>query len=583
MNLYNDASLAMIPSAVKDGKLYSIRPTDGSGDFTFSRGSNLAATRVDVNGLIEKGRENLFLQSPYLGNVVWGRNGTSITSGQSGYDGTSNAYKLTADGSTGSHYINQNLSTTGVTTASVYAKADGYNFLFIYRESRNTGYYYNLATGELGSPYAGGDIDATITSVGNGWYRCAFTFNHSGTSDVTFFIGDSDNNFTFTGDGTSGILLQHPQLESSLVATDYIETGASTAQAGITEDLPRLDYSGGASCPSLLLEPTRTNLVPQSEYILNGYYTVTSGTIITTNYGTSPEGLDNSSRLDSSNANGGWYTSGMSVSSGETYTCSIFAKLVSGSESDIVRFGFSLNGDKLSHYDISDGTINYSHPNLTTSIEDYGNGWYRLIQTLTTTSSGTLRQVFYSHNAAGDYEIYGNQVESNASYVSSYIPTYGSAVTRSEDSCSKTSATSLIGQSEGSFYIEINIDKLSLENRFILTLSNLAQSEGFFVRHRSSNELQFYSFGLTNNFDFRDSIISGGTYKLAGAYKSGDIVFYVNGVQINTDTTIFSTPDLSVIRLGRSLSSATSLGGGINQALLFKTRLTNGELQALTQ
>ena len=63
MSLYKDASLAMIPSAYKDGKLYSIRPTDGSGDFTFSRGSNLAATRVDVNGLIEKGRENLLLQS----------------------------------------------------------------------------------------------------------------------------------------------------------------------------------------------------------------------------------------------------------------------------------------------------------------------------------------------------------------------------------------------------------------------------------------------------------------------------------------------------------------------------------------
>jgi hypothetical protein len=60
MSLYKDASLVMIPTAYKDGKLYSIRPTDGSGDFTFSRGSNLAATRVDVNGLIEKGRENLF-------------------------------------------------------------------------------------------------------------------------------------------------------------------------------------------------------------------------------------------------------------------------------------------------------------------------------------------------------------------------------------------------------------------------------------------------------------------------------------------------------------------------------------------
>ena len=31
----------------------------GDGDFTFSRGSNLAATRVGPTGLIEKGRENL--------------------------------------------------------------------------------------------------------------------------------------------------------------------------------------------------------------------------------------------------------------------------------------------------------------------------------------------------------------------------------------------------------------------------------------------------------------------------------------------------------------------------------------------
>jgi hypothetical protein len=83
MSLYKDASLVMIPSAYKDGKLYSIRPTDGSGDFTFSRGSNLAATRVDVNGLIEKGRENLL---PYSNQFnQWSDNaGVTETGGQSG-------------------------------------------------------------------------------------------------------------------------------------------------------------------------------------------------------------------------------------------------------------------------------------------------------------------------------------------------------------------------------------------------------------------------------------------------------------------------------------------------------------------
>ena len=57
-SLYDSASLVMIPSGVKDGKAYSIKPTDGSGDFTFSRGTD-TATRVNASGLIEKERGNL--------------------------------------------------------------------------------------------------------------------------------------------------------------------------------------------------------------------------------------------------------------------------------------------------------------------------------------------------------------------------------------------------------------------------------------------------------------------------------------------------------------------------------------------
>ena len=44
-------SLAMIPSGYKDGKVYSVLPENGDGDFTFSRGSH--ATRVNSEGLIE--------------------------------------------------------------------------------------------------------------------------------------------------------------------------------------------------------------------------------------------------------------------------------------------------------------------------------------------------------------------------------------------------------------------------------------------------------------------------------------------------------------------------------------------------
>ena len=70
----------------------------------------------------------------------------------------------------------------------------------------------------------------------------------------------------------------------------------------VLEDLPRLDYSGGASCPSLLLEPTRTNFLLASEYFELSTGWNRSGTITQTeNYGISPEGKRNSTRLQLNN------------------------------------------------------------------------------------------------------------------------------------------------------------------------------------------------------------------------------------------------------------------------------------------
>ena len=60
------------------------------------------------------------------------------------------------------------------------------------------------------------------------------------------------------GASSGSIYIQDAQVEIGLAATDYIESGATTGKAGLLEDEPRFDYSGGATCPSLLLEPSRT-------------------------------------------------------------------------------------------------------------------------------------------------------------------------------------------------------------------------------------------------------------------------------------------------------------------------------------
>ena len=51
MSTYEDASLIYYPSGYKAGKAYSLKPTDGTGDLTFTRAST--ATRVNESGLIE--------------------------------------------------------------------------------------------------------------------------------------------------------------------------------------------------------------------------------------------------------------------------------------------------------------------------------------------------------------------------------------------------------------------------------------------------------------------------------------------------------------------------------------------------
>ena len=50
-NLLDKASILLTPTAYNDGSMLSVKPENGDGDFTFSRGS--AATRVNAQGLVE--------------------------------------------------------------------------------------------------------------------------------------------------------------------------------------------------------------------------------------------------------------------------------------------------------------------------------------------------------------------------------------------------------------------------------------------------------------------------------------------------------------------------------------------------
>ena len=151
-------SIAMIPSGVKAGKLYSVLPTNGAGDFTTTRAS--VATRVNENGLIEEvaanvprldysdgtcpslllepTATNLIIYSEDFSNTSW--NKTSIGTGSSpsvtvnqglAPDGALNADRIVLDlngGTTSSDYsfISDTvpINSGGVISLSIYLKSN---------------------------------------------------------------------------------------------------------------------------------------------------------------------------------------------------------------------------------------------------------------------------------------------------------------------------------------------------------------------------------------------------------------------------------------------------------------------------
>ncbi len=211
--------------------------------------------------------------------------------------------------------------------------------------------------------------------------------------------------------------------------------------------------------------------------------------------------------------------------------------------------------------------------------------WQRFTFTFTPTATGSRNAgILNVANTAADLLVYAMQIETG-SYPTSYIPCMGVSATRAKDVCNKTSATSIIGQTEGTIFIEgkINADNTDDYNR-IFGISQGNDSYRIIIFSNNQKELSMNVKNAGNTEASITSTISPlSTFKAAIGYAANDFVFYVNGQQIGTDNS-GSVPACHTISLGthEDGSGTRVIEGGVNQALLFKTRLTNAELAALT-
>lgn len=589
MSLLDKASLIVTPNAYEESKLYSVVPNTTLGDMDVVRATT--ATRVNSAGLIEVVPRNLFTYSEQFENIAWTKVlSTIIANDTTSPSGIVNADKYIPNTTNAFHPVYQTRTiTSGVSYSfSIYVKSAGYNFLLINTvagsSSGNVGPLFDLSNGTLIGSLGGNNYNATITSVGNSWYKIDFSYITNGvTTEIDINCLPTSSIASFAGNGTSGIFIWGAQLEAFPTATEYFPTTTRL-------NIPLIDYTNG-SCPSLLVEPQRTNLNLYSEDFGNAYWTLFAATR-TLNVANSPSGIQNADKLIEDNTNSFhsiYLSSNFTVTIGQAYTRTVYAKADGRNWISLLIVDSS---QYRAFFDLQNGVIGNVSSGITAKITNVGNGWYRceITRIAATISLSSMAIELAISNGTGSYlgngtsgvYLWGAQLELG-SYATSYIPTVASTVTRNADVISKTGISSLIGQTEGVIFLDCKIYPTDTKR---LAINDGTIANVIFLQSDATNRIRFLitqnsiSILDTGNFTLPNP---NGFNKIAFKYKSNDFAIWVNGTKIYSSTAVTLSFPVALSKFAFDFSaSGLSFFGEVKSAQLYKTALTDTELQSLT-
>jgi hypothetical protein len=286
-------------------------------------------------------------------------------------------------------------------------------------------------------------------------------------------------------------------------ATTATRINASGLISSVAANVPRLDYTN-STCPSILVEGQRTNLILNSETLATQSVTVTA----------------------------------------QSYTLSFYGS----------------------------GTVALSGTHTATVV---GLGTTRKTYTFTPTA-GTLTLTITGTCTKAQLEA--------GSYATSYIPTTSASVTRNADVINKTGISSLIGQTEGSIFADVNIKRIGIPTRTFTSLTN-GTANFINLSFLNTNVLRVtIRANAGTQYNVSTSALPIGRYKLAATYKAGELKLYVNGVLIgtNTNASVSWSAALDRLNLDNSVLATDNFSDDINLVSHWKTALTGEECINLT-
>ena len=418
--------------------------------------------------------------------------------------------------------------------------------------------YLGNSGNSLAEPYGRGNLTAGLTADSAGDFYAFFVYDASQISQILFrsnngFIGSIDNvsikEVTFDQPDGTLTLFEHP------------------------DNIPRVEWDADRNRLGLLVEEQRVNLQTYSSDFSSGWNKLTS--FATANALEAPNGTTTAVKFGGTvGATNMRLTQTVSLTSGTTYTYSIFAK--AGEFTTLRTQRYDTNLDSwATEFDLSSGTITSGIG----KIQDVGDGWYRCSGTIVCNTTATTGVLYVCEpNGTGDgtsgIYVWGAQLEAG-SFPTSYIKTTGSSATRSADVASIPVADFGYNQSAGTLVTTVETFDADYGS-YAWTINGT--NDTFAYTHSSG---AWRIAGAGGTVAYVGSLPSDDFFKLGYAFDESGSAALADGGSVTSPSHSQPT-EVQTLHVGGTANSTAQLNGHIKSIKYYPRRLTNAQLVELT-
>ena len=326
----------------------------------------------------------------------------------------------------------------------------------------------------------------------------------------------------------------------------------------VASGIPRLDYytSGGVTgCPGLLVEPSAVNLALHSRDLTNAVWSGTN--VNTAKNALGADGVASGATTLTATAASGTVLQALSHAS-QSRVFSAYVRRVTGTGAIQMTTNGGTNWTTV--------TISSLYTQVACAAQTVASGTVGFRMAV----SGDVIEVDFTQGEVGPV-------------ATSPIATTAASGSRSADVVSLSSASGLIGQTEGTIYAELDFSRAIATIGIIL---GNGSSENFRIRKNANFSVLVQAVNTPGGTAtlFTSPAASAGIYKIAFGYKNGDYAMSINGAAVLTsaNSSNFPVNGFDRIFLGDTIGGVPIFNDRIRAVALYTTRLTNAELASLT-